>query len=132
MDDVEAEREVAADVLEEDPLGTHLDDDAPDVRPQMALVLGAEALARRAERLARVARSDDIHAAAPLSASEGLEIVPYRRTIQGRILHPRHESGRSVGFPFDVTHSAVSGLGDVEAELESSGTGAQRQSVEGT
>jgi len=103
MDDVEAEREMPADVLEEHAPRPRLDDDAPDVRPEVALVLRAEALAGGAERLARVARSDEIHSATPLSASEGLEIVPDRSAIQGLVFHPGHESGCSVGFPLEHT-----------------------------
>lgn len=130
MDEIEAEREVPADVLEEREPRPDLDDDPPDVRPQVPRIGRAEALASGAEWLARVARSDDIHAAAPLSASEGLEIVPDRSAIQGLVFHPCHESGRCVGFPLDVTHSAISGLGDVDAKLEPSGSRAEREAVE--
>jgi len=130
MDDVEAEREMPADVLEEHAPRADLDDDAPDVRPEVALVLRAEALPGGAEGLARVARSEEIHDATPLSAAEGLEIVPDRCAIQGLVRHPGHESGCSVGFPLDVTHSAISGLGDVHAKLEPSGAGAERDAVE--
>ena len=45
MDNVEAEAEVAADVLEEDESRAHLDDDAPDVRPEVARVAPPEPLA---------------------------------------------------------------------------------------
>lgn len=123
MDEIEAEREVPADVLEESPARPDLYEDAADVRPEVTLVGGAEPLTGSAEWLARVARSDDIHAAAPLSASEGLEIVPDRSAIQGLVFHPCHESGRCVGFPLDVTHSAISGLGDVDAKLEPASPG---------
>lgn len=130
MDNVGAEREMPADVFEEDAARADLDDDAPDVRPEVAGVFRAEPLAGGAEGLARIARSDEIHDAAPLSASEGLEIVPDRRVIQGLVFHPCHESGCCVGFPLDVTHSPQSGLGDVHAKLEPAGSGAKREPVD--
>lgn len=125
MDNVEAEREMAADVLKEDPLRPRLNDDAADVRPEVAFIGRAEAFTRCRERLTRIARRDDIHASTPASAIEGLEIVPDRSAIQGRIFHPCHESGRCVGFPLDVSHSAVSWLCDVQAEVEPSGSSAE-------
>lgn len=135
MDDVEAEREMPADVFEEHASRPDLDDDAPHVRPEVARVGRAEALASGAERLARIARSEEIHRSAPRSASEGLEIVPDRSAIQGLVLHPCHESGCCVGFPLDVTHSAIGtaeiGVGDGDTEFEASRSGAERESVEG-
>ncbi|MFC3119850.1 hypothetical protein ACFOHS_22230 [Jhaorihella thermophila] len=49
------------DVLEEDEGRHDLADDAGDMRPEVARVVRAPALARHAERLARIARSDDVH-----------------------------------------------------------------------
>lgn len=71
-----------------------------------------------------------MNAAAPRSAVEGSQIVPYRRWSQGLVVHPRHESGRRVGFPLDVTHSAIGGLGDVQAKVEAAVAGAERQAAE--
>jgi hypothetical protein len=127
MYDIEAEREMAPDVLEEDPLGPALDDDAADVRPEVALVLDAEALAGGAEWLARISRKEDIHRSTPASAVEGGKVVPDRRRIQGLIFHPCHESSRCIGFPLDVTHSPIAGLGDGECKVEPASSGAQGQ-----
>ena len=127
MDDVEAEAEMPADVLEEDPPRPALDDDAPDVRPEVARVAGAEPAAGGGERLARIARSEDVHASTPASAVEGGKVVPDRSRCQGLIRHPVHEGGRSEGFPLDVTHSAIPGLGDVEADVEPADPGAERE-----
>lgn len=132
MDKVEPEREMAADVLEEQPLGADLDENAPDVGPHVPVVSGAEPLACGAEGLARVASRDAIHCATPASAVEGGNVVPDRRPIQARVFHPGHERGRSVGFPLNETHSAVAGLGDVEPEFEPSGAGAEGKPVDGT
>jgi hypothetical protein len=104
---------MGANVLEEAPLGAGLDEDAAEVRPQPSRVLDPEAPAGVALALTRVAARDDIHDATPRAAVEGGNIVPDRRAIQGRAFHPCHESGRRVGFPLDVTHSSMAGLGDV-------------------
>ena len=114
----EAEAEMMGDVLEEDEGRVDLADDAGDMRPEMAWILAAEPSACDRERLARIARSDDIHRAAPRSAVEGSNVVPDNSLIQGRIFHPRHESGCGVGFPFDMAHSTKSGDGDGEPEVE--------------
>jgi hypothetical protein len=70
---------VPDDVLTEDPLRADFSDDPGDIRPKMARVCCAELFACRAERLARVARSEDIHAATPRSAVEGSQVRPERR-----------------------------------------------------
>ena len=114
---------MGADVLEEAPLGLDFFDDAADVGPHPAGIGGAQALAGAAFALARVAARDDIHKATPRAAVEGGNIVPDRCLIQGRVFHPGHESGRSVGFPFDVTNSSISGLGDVQSEFETTSAG---------
>ena len=120
----EAEAEMMGDILEEDEGRFDLADDAGDMRPEVARVVGAPAFARDGERLARIARSDDVHRAAPRTAVEGGNVVPERRAIQGRVFHPRHESGCGVGFPFDMAHSTISGDGDGEPEVESASAGA--------
>ena len=100
------------------------------MRPEVARVVGTPALARDRERLARIARSDDVHRAAPRAAVEGGDVVPDRRAIQGRVFHPRHESGCGVGFPFDMAHSTISGECDGESKVESTCAGAEGEAEE--
>ncbi len=126
----EAQAEMMGDVLEEDEVRLDLADDAGDMRPEVARVVGTPALARDGERLARIARSDDVHRAAPRAAVEGGNIVPDRRAIHGRVFHPRHESGCGVGFPFDMAHSTVSGDGDGKAEVDAARAGAEGEAEE--
>ena len=114
----ETEAEMMGDILEEDERWLHFADDAGDMGPEVARVVSAPALARDRERLARIARSDDIHRAAPRAAVKGGNVVPDNSLIQGRIFHPRHEDGRGVGVPFDMAHSTISGDGDCESEVE--------------
>jgi len=114
----EAEAEMMGDILEEHEGRFDLADDAGDMRPEMAWILAAEPSACDGEWLARIARSDDVHRAAPRAAVEGSNVVPDKSLIQGRVFHPRHESGCGVGFPFDMAHSTISGKGDGESEVE--------------
>lgn len=114
----ESETEMIGDVLEEHEGRLAFADDTGDMRPEVARVVRAPALARDGERLARIARSDDVHRAAPWAAVEGSNVVPDNSLIQGRVFHPRHESGCGVGFPFDMAHSTISGDGDGEPEVE--------------
>ncbi len=126
----EAEAEMMGDILEEHEGRLDLTDDAGDMRPEMAWVVRTPALACNRERLARIARSDDVHRAAPRAAVEGSNIVPDNSLIQGRVFHPRHESGCGVGFPFDMAHSTISGDGDGEPEVESACAGAEGEAEE--
>lgn len=126
-----SQAEVPCDVFEEDEPGPDLADDPRDVGPEVARVGSTPALAGGAERLARISRRDEIHDSAPRAAVEGFEIVPDRRLIQGLVFHPGHEGGRGIGFPLDETNSAVSGVGDMQAEFEPACAGAERKAVEG-
>jgi hypothetical protein len=115
----EAEAEMMGDILEKDEGRFDFTDDPGDMRPEVTRVFSAETLARDGERLARISRSDDVHRAAPLSAVKGSNVVPDNSLIQGRVFHPRHESGCGEGFPFDMAHSTIPGDGDGEPEVES-------------
>ncbi len=126
----ESQSKMAKDVFGEHPAGPDLSDDSGHIRPEVPGVGLAELFAREAERLARVARSEDIHDATPRAAAEGAHIRPDRRLIQGLVIHPGHESGRSICVPLDHTNSAVSGLCDVQAEFQASGPGAETEAVQ--
>lgn len=128
-DHVESQVKVAEDVFGEDPLRADLADDPGDVWPEVPGVGLAEPLARQAERLARVARSEDIHAATPRAAVEGAHVRPERSLIQGLVDHPGHESGRSVCVPLDKANSPVFWLCDVQAEFEPASSGTEGESI---
>jgi hypothetical protein len=131
-DDVgKSQIDVAFDVLDEHGSGPHFADDPLDFGPQVPGIGFSAPLSGHAERLARISGSEDMNLAAPWAAVEGSEIVPDRRMIQGRVCHPGHESGRCMGLPLDETDSAISGLGDREAKLETAITGAEGKAGEG-
>jgi hypothetical protein len=120
---------VADDVLAKDPLGAELADDPGDVWPQVPGVSFPEALSCETERLARVACSEDIHAATPRASVEGAHVRPDRRIIQGLVFHPGHESGRSMCVPLDEANSPVSGFSDVQTEFKPSCSGAEGDAI---
>jgi hypothetical protein len=122
-----SEAEMMGDVFEEDERRTALPDDARNVRPEVARVGRAEPPPGDRKWLTRIARQQDVQRAAPRAAVEGSNVVPDRRAIQGRVFHPRHEHGRGVGLPLDVTQSAISGTGEQDAEVEPAGAGAERE-----
>jgi hypothetical protein len=74
-----SEIEVVGDVLEEAPLGLALPEDAGDVRPDVARVVGAGPPSGDGEGLAGVSAHDAIHRATPSSAVEGGQVRPDRR-----------------------------------------------------
>jgi hypothetical protein len=111
-------------------LGSHFIKDAGDVVPEPSLVFDAFALAGDAEGLAWKTGSDERYSSSPRSAVEGDKVVPDRCRSQGRLFHPRHESGRCVGFPLNETHSSGSGTGEVDSELKSSDAGAEGEDGE--
>lgn len=123
----EAEAEMMGDILKKDEGRLDLADDAGDMRPEVTRIVRAPALARDGERLARIARREDIHRTAPWFAVETGNVVPDRRAIQGRVFHPRHDNGCGEGFPFDMAHRTISGQCDGEPEVDTTGTGAEGQ-----
>jgi hypothetical protein len=68
------EAEMMGDILEEDERRLDLANDARDMWPEVARVVRALALACNRERLARIARSDEIHCSTPRVAIEGFNI----------------------------------------------------------
>jgi len=126
----EAEAEMMGDVLKKDEGRLDLADDAGDMRPEVARIGRAPALARDGERLARIARREDVHRAAPWFAVEAGNVVPDRRAIQGRFFHPRHDNGCGEGFPFDMAHRTISGQCDGEPEVDPACAGAEGEAEE--
>lgn len=126
---MQAKGQMAGDVFKEAPFGRNFADDSGDVGPQMPGVVFALAAPRKRERLAGITGRDDMNAAAPRPAVKGSQIVPNRCRAQGRVRHPRHESGRCETVSLDITHSAVSGLCKMNAEIESCDTGAKAEAA---
>lgn len=116
-----------AHVLPEDGFCFALDGDRELPEEEAAsLVFESEPFAGNGVSLTRAAANDEIHLATPRSSVERENVRPHRRFTQSRFFHPRHETGRCVGFPLDVHHSASSAPGcsfDCEVETSSSAEG---------
>lgn len=122
---LKAEPEVVRDVLKEDKPRLRLLDHSPNVGPEVSRVGGPESLPRRRERLAGVARREQIHLAAEASAREGRNIVPHRSSTQDLVLHAGHESRRGEGVALTVgqrTIAASEREGDAELHPPNPGT----------
>ena len=119
-DGLETEGDVAKYVFSEENRGGALAEDAPDMRPEVAGVLIAEAFSGLAERLARVPGREDTHLSAPRAAVKGDKVRPDRRVIQGLFVHPGHESGRSVCVSLDPANSSIFRYGERQTEFEPS------------
>ena len=116
----------AWDVLQEHVSGSNVTDDPADVWPEPTVIVSSGALAGGAEGLAGETGSDEIHSATPRASVKGAQVRPDRCAIQARFVHPRHESGRCVGVPLNVSH----GAGDSShGELESAVSGAEVQGM---
>ncbi len=124
-DVLQTKGQMAGDVFEEAPFGADFADDPGDLGPQVARIVLAPPVARKRERLAGIAGRDDMNAFAPRAAVKGSQIVPDRSRSQGRVRHPRHESGCGETVSLDMTNSAISGFCEVKAKVKSSDAGAK-------
>lgn len=73
-DGIESKSKVPCDVLQKDDGRTNLLHHSENMGPQVARIVCSTTAAGGAERLARVARSDDVHEAKPWAAIEGADI----------------------------------------------------------
>ena len=78
QDGFKAEGDVACDVFEEDPFGAALDDDAGDLGPEMAGIIGTAALSGGTEGLAGISGEDDVEGPAKGPGIKAAQIVPDR------------------------------------------------------
>ena len=132
QDGFKAEGDVTGDVFEEDPFGAAFADDAGDVGPEVAGIVGAATLSGRAEGLAGVSGEDGIEGAAEGPGIETAEVGPDRgRGEVSRALGGNEDRSGPV-LPFDEGAGVVAGLGEHEAQIKASAACAEGQSVPGT
>ena len=132
QDGFKAEGEVTGDVFEEHPLGVAFTDDACDIWPEMARVVGATALSSCTKRLAGISGEDDVEGAAKGAGIEATEIIPDRgwREIPSALGRDEYAAGPIV--PLDKSAGVIAGLGEHDAQIEASAACAEGQSVPGT
>ena len=132
QDGLEAEGDVPGDVCKKDPFGRTLPDDAADLWPEMARIVGPTALSCRAEGLAGISGEDDVEGTAEGPGIECPQIVPdWRRgKISGAL--GCDEDGSGPILSFDKCPSVKSGFGEHDAQIQASAACAEGQSVPGT
>ena len=132
QDGFKSEGDVTGDVFEEDPLGAAFADDAGDVGPEMARVVGPTALSGSTEGLAGIPGEDDVEGAAEDPGVEAAKIIPdwCRGEIPGSL--GRDEDGSRPVLPFDESPGVKAGFGQHEAQIQASAACAEGQSVPGT
>lgn len=115
---------MAGDVLQKDSCGSALADDARDVRPQVASIVHTIASSGEAERLAGIARRDEMNDATPAVAVEAGKVVPDRSRSQDALAHARDQDCGRMGFPLHETDGAVGvSEGEVEPEFQPADSG---------
>jgi hypothetical protein len=123
---------VVGDVLQKDNWRGALADDAGDVGPEVAGVVGPAPLAGHGEGLAGVAANEAIHDATPRLAVEGAEIAPQRARIQAALFHARDKEAGDVGFSLNPTDDASSWMRQSDGEIKPAVAGAEGEDTPGT
>ena len=123
---------MTGDVLEEDPFRTAFSDDAGDVGPEVARIVGAAAFPGRAEGLAGVSGKNCVEGAAEGASVEAAQVGPDRGRCEISRVLGRDEDGAGPALPFDEGAGVIAGLGQHEAQIKASAACAERQSVPGT
>ena len=129
---LEAEGDVTGDILEENPLGAALDDDAGDLGPEMARIVCPAALSSRAEGLAGISGEDDVEGPAEGPGIKTAEIIPdwCRGEIPGAL--GGDEDGSGICLPLDEGAGVKPGFSQHDAQIQASAACAEGQSVPGT
>lgn len=120
------------DVFEEDPFRAAFADDAGDIGPKVAGIIGTAALSGRAEGLAGIACEDGIEGAAEGASVEAAQIGPDRGRGEVPGALGDDEDGARPVLPFNEGAGVIAGLGEYEAQIKASAACAEGQSVPGT
>jgi hypothetical protein len=123
---------VPGDVFEEHPFGATFTDDAGNIWPEVAGIVGPAAFACCTEGLAGISSEDGVEGAVKGPCIEGSQIVPDWRwgEISCALGGDEHRSGPLL--PFDKGTRVIAGLGEHEAHIQASAACAEGQSVPGT
>jgi len=123
---------MTGDVFKEDPFRGAFPDDAGDLGPEVAGIIGTTAFASGAEWLAGISRQHRVECTAEGPCVEAAQVVPDRRwgEIPGALGGDEHRPWPVL--PFDEGAAVIAGLGEHEAQIEASAACAEGQSVPGT
>lgn len=132
QDGLEAESNMAGDIFEKDPFGGTFPDDAGDLGPEVAGIVGTAALSCGAERLAGVSGEDGIEGAAEGASIEAAEVIPDRGRGEIPCALGGDEDGAGPVLPFDEGAGVETGLCKHDAHIQASAACAEGQAVPGT
>lgn len=123
---------MTGDVFEKDPFRAELKDDAGNIGPEVAGIIGAAAFPGRAEGLARISGQDGIEGAAEGPGIEAAQVGPDRGRGEVSGCLCRDEDRPWPVLPFDKGAGVIAGFGEHEAQIKASAACAEGQSVPGT
>ena len=120
------------DVFEKDPFRRTFPDDAGDLGPKVAWIVGPAALSCRTERLARISCEDDVEGTAENPGIEAAQIIPDRGSGEVACALGGDEDGAGPLLPLDKGAGVIAGLRQHDAQIQASAACAEGQSVPGT
>lgn len=120
------------DVFEVDPFGAAFGDDAGNVGPEMARVVGPAALSGGAEGLAGISGQDDVEGTAEDPGVETAQVGPDRGRGEVPCGLRGDEDCAGPVLPFDEGAGVISGFCEHDTQIEASAACAEGQSVPGT
>ena len=132
QDGFKAEGDVTGHVFQEDPFGGTFPDDAGDLGPEVAGIIGATAFASGAEGLAGISGEDDVEGAAKGTGIKAAKIIPDRGRGEVACALGSDEDSSGPILPLDESPGVKSGFGEHEAQIQASAACAEGQSVKGT
>ena len=120
QDGFKAEGDVTSDVFEEDPFGGTFGDDAGDLGPEVAGIVGTAAFASGAEGLAGISGEDGIEGTVEGPGIETAQVIPDwgRGEVSDALSGDEHGAGPV--FPFDEGAGVITRLGEHEAQIKAS------------
>ena len=132
QDGFKAEADMPGDVFEEDPFRGAFPDDAGDLGPQVAGIIGAATFADGAEGLAGISGEDGIEGTVEGPGIETAQVIPdwCRGEVPSAL--GRDEDGTWPVLPLDKCAGVKAGFGQHEAQIKASAACAEGQSVPGT
>ena len=132
QDGFKPESDVTGDVFQKDPLGAALPDDAGDLWPKVARIVGTSAFACGAEGLAGVSGEYDVEGAAEGPGIEAAQIVPDWGRSEVPCAVGGDEHGARPLLPLDEGAGVIAGFGEHDAQIQASAACAEGQSMPGT
>lgn len=120
---------VPRDVLAEETSSPALIEHVDRAVEKPAVIVGAQPLSGDAVTLARVARQDAIHCAAPCSSVKGSQIRPDRSRMKPPRFHARDKACDCTDFPLHESDAARVGSGNADAKVEAADSGTKGEGM---